>query len=127
MTNFEFVDNLPGRKTGRRGELADFAAALKANAGKWAKSPRIYGNDKSAYSAASGINSGKSTDLSEGFEARARKDKEDGKVYVYVRYVGNTAPAETPQAQPQSEPVVAAQTDAPSVSYDFPAEQPQYS
>lgn len=131
MTNVEFVDKLPGREVGRREQLVDFADALRKNPGKWGKYPRLHGNSKSAYSAASAINHDKFKQLAgPEFEATARK--ENDVVTVYVRYTPGkgaksapAAPKAAPEAPPTPEatPDALAATEEPSVSYTYPTDQ----
>lgn len=89
MTKFEFIDELPGTEshTGRAASslLIEFAAALKANPGVWAKYPIPV---KMTYSVGWRINT--QTDCAvafrgdPGFEAATRKR------VLYVRWVKPT-------------------------------------
>lgn len=91
MSEYEFIDSLvaAGRWGALSAEREKFAAALKANPGKWAKSPgSVIGTAKNAhYNFASSVKRGRLSQFEPAgaFEAVAR----DG--IAYVRYVGGAA------------------------------------
>lgn len=89
MSGFDFVDDLPeAGKPGRKADplVEDFAAALMANANRWAKYPKKHASAGGRNTIASRIRTGHALAphpfRQGGFEAACR----DGE--LYVRYVG---------------------------------------
>jgi hypothetical protein len=87
VTAFEFVDALPNDRPRRREIIAEFADALRANPGRWAKFPSQPGAQTPMSNIASAINTRKSPRaLCDGtFEAASIKG------VCYVRYVKERA------------------------------------
>ena len=87
--NVEFVDELPGSRAHGRSNvsaLIDFADALRANPGRWAKHPTTFGNESTARNTSSVIRRDRSATFpAKEFDAETRNGQ------VYVRYVGDGA------------------------------------
>lgn len=71
-----------GRNSGQA--MRDFAAALRARPGAWARWPNPIAKP-TAYTTASEINHGRRPTFTPGFEAAARK-MDDGSVGLFIRF-----------------------------------------